>query len=111
MRWKATRLCHSVLSVQLPVWSLARSAVASEKLATVMPPWVVRISGSLPTLPRRMTLLTPFAMVTPFGVEDSRTSLDRSGCEKGVEFAKIGGRRRCRERAFVESGVMARDVV
>ena len=30
--------------------SLARSAVASEKLATVMPPAVVRISWSLPTL-------------------------------------------------------------
>src|SRR5882757_7450215 len=56
-------LCHSVLSAQLPWASFARSAVASEKLATVMPPAVERISGSLPTLPRRKTLLTPFAMM------------------------------------------------
>ena len=41
---------------------LMRSVVAMEKLATVMPPAVERISGSLPTLPSRMTLLTLFAM-------------------------------------------------
>jgi len=43
--------------------SFARSAVARVKLAMVMPPLVVRISGSLPTWPRRKTLLTPFAIV------------------------------------------------
>ena len=54
--------------------------VARVKLAMVMPPAVERISGSLPTLPRRRTLLTPFAMVMlqlllVLKVEDSRSKM------------------------------------
>src|SRR5580698_3648534 len=55
-------LCHSVLSTQFAT-SFFRSAVARVNDATVIPPAVARISGSLPTLPRRNTLLTPFAML------------------------------------------------
>src|SRR5450755_88240 len=62
VRWKATRLCHSVLSCQLPSLSLKRSLVASVKRAIAMPLGVYFTSGSLPRLPRRMTLLTLFAM-------------------------------------------------
>src|SRR5690349_1823014 len=86
VRPKATRLCHSVLSCQLPCWSLARSAVAREKVATMVPPGVERTSGSLPTLPRRSTLFTPFAMrdapiCQVLKVEDSRWG--RGGAEPG----------------------------
>src|SRR5579863_5871131 len=51
-------LCHSVRSCQLPSLSLKRSLVASENLATGMPPGVYFTSGSLPRFPIRMTLLT-----------------------------------------------------
>src|SRR5271165_271945 len=62
VRWKATRLCHSVRSCQLPSLSLTRSVVASENRATAMPACVYFTSGSLPRLPIRMTLLTLFAI-------------------------------------------------
>src|SRR3974390_218215 len=57
-------LCHSVRSCQLPSLSLARSVVASEKVAMVMPLGVDFTSGSLPRLPIRVTLLTPRAIRT-----------------------------------------------
>src|SRR5271167_1259892 len=53
-------LCHSVRSCHWPSLSLKRSLVASENLATGMPPWVYFTSGSLPRFPIRMTLLTLF---------------------------------------------------
>src|ERR1700722_4341014 len=58
-----------------------RSVVAIEKFATVIPPAVARISGSLPTFPSRMTLLTLFAMlrvllsVDQFGVTGQNSVL------------------------------------
>src|ERR1035438_1814341 len=58
--WKATMLCHSVRSCQLPSLSLKRSFVAMENLATGMPPCVNFTSGSLPRFPMRMTLFTLF---------------------------------------------------
>ena len=59
-----TTLCHSVFSRVSPV-ALSRqlSLVASDRLATALPPWVWRISGSLPRLPIKMTLLMPRAML------------------------------------------------
>src|SRR5271170_83091 len=53
-------LCHSVRSCQFPSLSLKRSLVASENLATGIPPGVYFTSGSLPRFPIRMTLLTLF---------------------------------------------------
>ena len=46
-----------------PVLSLKRSLVAMEKVATATPLAVALISGSLPTFPRRITLLTLFAII------------------------------------------------
>src|SRR5205085_9416751 len=60
VRWKATRLCHSVRSCHWPSLSLKRSLVARENFATAMPLGVYFTSGSLPRLPIRITLLTLF---------------------------------------------------
>src|ERR1700677_564233 len=61
--WYAVRLCHSVRSCHSPALSLKRSEVARVRLATGKPLGKNLTSGSLPTLPRRMTLLTLFAMM------------------------------------------------
>src|SRR3954465_12094677 len=60
---KITTRCHSVFSLRSPV-ALSRqlSEVATLRLAIGRPSWVRRISGSLPRLPTRMTLLTLPAM-------------------------------------------------
>src|ERR1700677_2127440 len=60
--WYAVRLCHSVRSCHSPALSLNRSDVARVRLATGKPLGKNLTSGSLPTLPRRMTLLTLFGM-------------------------------------------------
>src|SRR5262249_32529988 len=56
--------CHSVRSCLAPEASFHAVVVASEKRASVVPCGVVRISGSLPRFPIRMTLLT-LAMCSP----------------------------------------------
>src|ERR1041385_5535343 len=54
-----TTRCHSVRSRRSPLLlSRQLSEVASDRLATRVPSWVERISGSRPRLPTRMTLLT-----------------------------------------------------
>src|SRR6185437_3528547 len=54
-----TTRCHSVFSLRSPEFlSRQLSEVASDRLAMRRPSWVERISGSLPRLPTRMTLLT-----------------------------------------------------
>src|SRR5215475_6626690 len=60
---KITTRCHSVFSRRSPV-ALSRqfSDVATESWAMRKPSWVLRISGSRPRLPTRMTLLTLPAM-------------------------------------------------
>jgi len=64
VRWKQTRLCHSVLSAQLPWASFWRSAVAREKLATVHAAGGGTESrGLCLTLRGGELLLTPFAIV------------------------------------------------
>src|SRR5215467_205103 len=56
---KITTRCHSVFSLRSPV-ALSRqlSEVATLRLAIGRPSWVRRISGSLPRLPTKITLLT-----------------------------------------------------
>src|SRR5271154_5307633 len=54
-----TTRCHSVRSLRSPVWrSFHDSLVATDRFATFVPDCRVRISGSLPRLPTRITLLT-----------------------------------------------------
>src|SRR5215831_21298912 len=59
-RCQSTTLCHSVRSCHWPSLSLKRSFVATVIFATGVPDGVYFTSGSLPRLPRRMTLLTLF---------------------------------------------------
>src|SRR5437588_10580185 len=60
---KMTTECHSVFSLRSPVvLSRQLSDVAMRRLAIGRPSCVRRISGSLPRLPTRMTLLTEPAM-------------------------------------------------
>src|SRR5882672_668198 len=60
---KTTTRCHSVFSRRSPEFlSRQLSEVARERLATRVPSCVLRISGSRPRLPTRMTLLTLPAM-------------------------------------------------
>src|SRR4029078_1113153 len=62
---KMTTECHSVFSRRSPV-DLSRhvSDVAMRRLAIGRLSWVRRISGSLPRLPTRITLLTEPAMAS-----------------------------------------------
>src|SRR3984957_9346426 len=54
-----TTRCHSVRSFRSPVCrSFQVSLVATDRLAILVPDCRVRISGSLPRLPTRITLLT-----------------------------------------------------
>src|ERR1700677_473729 len=74
--WYAVRLCHSVRSCHSPALSLKRSDVARVRLATGKPLGKNLTSGSLPTLPTRMTLLTLFGMMLPLfwvRLKNSRT--------------------------------------
>src|SRR3712207_4029385 len=58
-----TTLCHSVFSLRSPVaLSFQLSEVAMRRLTTGSPELSRRVSGSLPRLPTRMTLLTLPAM-------------------------------------------------
>src|SRR6476661_1424742 len=51
-----TQRCHSVFSCLTPDWSFQDRLVASEKVATRLPPVVDRTSGSLPRFPINTTL-------------------------------------------------------
>src|SRR3546814_16070177 len=62
---KMTTRCHSVRSRRaLELRSRQVSEVASDRLAILVPSWVLRISGSRPRLPTRMTLFTLPAMLS-----------------------------------------------
>src|SRR5436853_6801429 len=64
VRCQQTMLCHSVRSFPSPLClSLKLSLVAMLNLVTAVPCGVYLSSGSLPSVPIRMTLLTLFAMV------------------------------------------------
>src|SRR5688572_9531594 len=52
----ATHRCHSVFSCLSPLASFHVRLVASEKLATRLPPVAERTSGSLPRFPINVTL-------------------------------------------------------
>src|SRR6266581_986106 len=80
VRLKATRLCHSVLSCQFPWPSFWRSAVASENEATMVPPFVERITGSLPTCPSKIALLTPFDIAVLLFAEGSAAHVLERRC-------------------------------
>src|ERR1039457_4235937 len=67
--FQAMHLCHSVFSCFSPAAEFHWRVVASEKFATLLPLFVVRISGSLPRFPMRVTLFrlrltTPPQIVT-----------------------------------------------
>ena len=65
-RLKKTTLCHSVRSCCSPVFlSFQLSLVAIEMLATALPFGIYRTSGSFPTFPTRITLLTPLLATMP----------------------------------------------
>src|ERR1700742_1873346 len=77
--WYAVRLCHSVRSCHSPALSLNRSEVARVRFATGRPLGKNLTSGALPTLPRRMTLLTLFGML--FLLFQVRQKHSRSFCQ------------------------------
>src|SRR4051812_40837389 len=54
--FQTTQRCHSVFSCLAPDWSFHVRLVASENVATRLPPVVERTSGSFPRLPIRVTL-------------------------------------------------------
>src|SRR3954471_23522058 len=54
--FQTTQRCHSVFSCFAPDWSFHVRLVASEKVATRLPPVVERTSGSFPRFPIRVTL-------------------------------------------------------
>src|SRR5687768_14505841 len=54
--FQTTHLCHSVFSCFSPCGLFHDRLVASEKLATRLPPVVERISGSFPRFPMSVTL-------------------------------------------------------
>src|SRR6476661_10297999 len=54
--FQTTQRCHSVFSCFEPDASFHDRLVASEKVATRLPPVVDRTSGSLPRFPIRVTL-------------------------------------------------------
>src|ERR1051325_8930188 len=63
--FQATHLCHSVFSCLLPDASFQARLVASEKVATRLPPEVERTSGSLPRFPINVTLFKLRLTVPP----------------------------------------------
>src|SRR3954462_4115112 len=54
--FQTTQRCHSVFSCFAPDWSFHVRLVASEKVATRLPPVVERTSGSFPRFPINVTL-------------------------------------------------------
>src|SRR5580704_3356997 len=74
--FQAMHLCHSVFSCFSPDAEFHWRVVASEKFATLLPLFVVRISGSLPRFPMSMTLFrlrltTPPQLVTCIQTEST----------------------------------------
>src|SRR6478609_11618814 len=55
--FQTTQRCHSVFSCLSPLGPLQLRLVASENVATRLPPVVERTSGSAPRFPIRVTLL------------------------------------------------------
>src|SRR3954462_7404831 len=60
-----THRCHSVFSCFSPLGVVHWRLVASEKVATRLPPVVERTSGSLPRFPISITLLRLLLTVPP----------------------------------------------
>src|SRR6476620_12320232 len=60
-----TQRCHSVFSCLAPAASFHSRLVASEKVATRLPPVVERTSGSLPRFPISCTLFRLLLTVPP----------------------------------------------
>src|SRR3984885_1867893 len=89
VRLKATRLCHCVPSCQFPWPSFWRSAVASENEATMVPPFVERISGSLPTCPTKIALLTPFDIAVLLFAEGSAAHMFERRCSRGFDVLSV----------------------
>src|SRR3712207_1068295 len=54
--FQTTQRCHSVFSWRAPLASFHERLVASEKVATRLPPVVERTSGSFPRFPIKLTL-------------------------------------------------------
>src|SRR5664279_2530910 len=92
---KTTTRCHSVFSLRSPVvLSRQLSDVATLRFAIGRPSWVRRISGSLPRLPIRITLLTLPAMILlrfpcPEHYPPKRASLRRRKCDQNQERIKV----------------------
>src|SRR5688572_24382328 len=82
MRSHAVQRCHSVFSCCWPLRSVNDRLVATENLATRLPPPVVRISGSFPTLPMSITLFNERAMIPLQTIRDREQDRDRPTAEK-----------------------------
>src|SRR3990172_8529462 len=78
--FQATHLCHSVFSCFSPAAEFHCRLVASENCATLLPPVVVRISGSFPRFPISVTLFK-LRLTTPPGC-GSRGQSECSAREK-----------------------------
>src|SRR5271157_1836750 len=80
--FQITTLCHSVRSTRSPLWSFQLSLVAMLRVTTLLPPWVVRTSGSRPMLPISCTRLTVTVNCTP---------LAEKSCVDGIGRQRPGG--------------------
>src|SRR5499426_136368 len=88
---KITTRCHSVFSLRSPVFlSRQDSEVATLRLAIGRPSLVRRISGSLPRLPTRMTLLTEPAMTfSCFAASGQFARLHLQPSERGLRHKRV----------------------
>src|SRR5918998_5255105 len=84
-----TQRCHSVFSWRVPLASFHERLVASENVATRLPPVVERTSGSFPRFPIKLTLFRLRLTVPP----GERVLPRRARCHPTVVFAQAFRRR------------------
>src|ERR671932_2841719 len=93
--FQTTQRCHSVFSCRAPLASFQERLVASENVATRLPPVVERTSGSLPRFPIKLTLFRLRLTVPP----GERVVPRRARCSPTDFFAQAFLRRPFSSRA------------
>src|SRR3712207_2290390 len=94
--FQTTHRCHSVFSCLAPLASFQERLVASENVATRLPPVVERTSGSFPRFPIKLTLFRLRLTVPP----GERIVPRRARCHPTGFFAQAF---RCRPFHFARS--------
>src|SRR3712207_9397125 len=82
--FQTTHRCHSVFSCLAPLASFQERLVASENVATRLPPVVERTSGSFPRFPIKLTLFKLRLTVPP----GERVVPRRARCHPAVVVAQ-----------------------